>query len=235
MSARGNHAPRQATIRVTPTLDRETLARIGSKLREEYGNPLEKRVSADLRRLLKRAFQIIRARQEPVNPAFVDEVLSILPELRVYAFSLERDHTRAEDLVQESVLKALSQHELFEAGTNLRSWLFTILKNQFLTLTRKRRREIEDANGAFAETLTVLPDQQDKLSHHELLNALHALREEQREVLVLVAIEGLSYEEAAAQMGCAVGTIKSRVNRARRRLAELMGLTEDDVVGWTRI
>src|SRR6478752_62187 len=216
-----------------PSLAQTILIHLGDELRKEYADPNGQKVTGELGRLLKRAAQVVRACHEPVDQEFVDEVISLLPELRVFAISLEKDVVRAEDLVQEAALKALSQHERFERGTSLRSWLFTILKNHFLTIVRRRAREVEDATGSFAETLTFEPDQYHKLAHEELLAALDALPPDQREVLLLVTVEEMSYEDAAVRMNCAVGTIKSRVNRARRHLAEKMALTSDDTVGWT--
>jgi RNA polymerase sigma-70 factor (ECF subfamily) len=224
-----------STPAALPSLTRSILAHLGRHLRQEYIDPSEQKVTGELGRLLKRTTQVMRAFHEPVDKAFVDQIISLLPELRVFAISLEKDTVRAEDLVQEAALKALSQHERFERGTSLRSWLFTILKNHFLTIVRRRAREVEDATGSFAETLTFEPDQYHKLAHEELLAALEALPADQREVLLLVAVDEMSYEDAAAQMNCAVGTIKSRVNRARRHLAETMELTSADAVGWTRI
>jgi RNA polymerase sigma-70 factor (ECF subfamily) len=218
-----------------PSLAPTILVHLGHQLRKEYADPSGQKVTGELGRLLKRTAQVVRACHEPVDRDFVNEVISLLPELRVFAISLEKDVVRAEDLVQEAALKALSQHERFERGTSLRSWLFTILKNHFLTIVRRRAREVEDATGSFAETLTFEPDQYHKLAHEELLAALDALPPDQREVLLLVTVEEMSYEDAAVRMNCAVGTIKSRVNRARRHLAEKMELTSDDTVGWTRI
>jgi RNA polymerase sigma-70 factor (ECF subfamily) len=230
MSDRGKPEPNS----VLPVLDQDILEHLGNNLRREYTDPLAEKVPATLLRLLKRTAEVIRARQEPLDKAFVDEMMAVLPQLRVYAISLEKDHVRADDLVQETIVKALANYERFEMGTCLRSWLFTILKNQFFTLIRRRGREVEDVDGFFAQKLTVAPDQHDKLSHCELIAAMDALRDQEREVLLMVALDGLSYEEAAARMGCAVGTIKSRVNRARKHLAENMGLAPEDIVGGNR-
>jgi RNA polymerase sigma-70 factor (ECF subfamily) len=226
---------RHASVFSSPAVDGHILAHLGDHLREMYADLVEENLPRGLLGLLKRLCQVIRAHEEPPDQAFINDLMAALPELRRYAIALEKDPIRADDLVQETVLKALSQHERFETGTCLRSWLFTIQKNHFLTTVRRRVREVEDATGAFAAALITEPDQQDKITHQELLAALDRLDEDQREVLMLVAVEGLSYDDAALRMGCAVGTIKSRVNRARKHLAEQMGLTPADVVGWTRI
>ena len=129
------------------------------------------------------------------------------------------------------MLKALSKRESFQEGTNLRAWLFTILRNNFFSTHRKKGREVEDAEGAHAATMITIPDQHDKLVHQDLQAALARLSPDQRDVIILVGAEGMSYDEAAAALGCAVGTVKSRVNRARNRLAELMGLAGEDGIG----
>jgi RNA polymerase sigma-70 factor (ECF subfamily) len=160
----------------------------------------------------------------------VDGLMRSLTALRAYAISLTHDMTRAEDLVQETVLRAISKQEKFEAGTNLQAWLSTILRNLFFSAHRKTQREVEDADGGHAATMTSLPDQEDRLTVQDLHAAFARLPREQREALLLVAAEGLSYEETAAAMGTKVGMIKSRVNRARNRLAELMGTVDADAV-----
>jgi RNA polymerase sigma-70 factor (ECF subfamily) len=126
---------------------------------------------------------------------------------------------RADDLVQETLLRALANVNSFEPGTNMSAWLFTILRNLFRSEYRKRRREVEDADGSYAQSLTSLPNQSSHLELDEFRKALELLPTDQRESLILVGASGFSYEEAAQICGCAVGTIKSRVNRARSRLA----------------
>nr|WP_246504809.1 sigma-70 family RNA polymerase sigma factor [Microvirga antarctica] len=208
---------------------------LGELLQEIYAETTAQRLPPDLRRLLKRTFLAIRAFQEPTEPAFLQGIISFLPELRKFAFSLSRNYDFADDLVQETILKALSKREAFEEGTNLRSWLVTILKNTFFSGIRRNGREVADPDGLHASKMATAPEQHDKLIHQELASALAALPADFRDVLTMVTIEGLSYEEAAARMGCAIGTIKSRVSRARRQLAEQMRLSEADLVGWTRV
>jgi RNA polymerase sigma-70 factor (ECF subfamily) len=128
---------------------------------------------------------------------------------------------RADDLVQETILRALANIQSFQPGTNMPAWLFTILRNLFRSEYRKRRREVEDADGSLAETLKSHPDQLGRVEFQEFRVALAQLPAEQREALILVGASGFSYEEAADICECAVGTIKSRVNRARSRLAKL--------------
>jgi RNA polymerase sigma-70 factor (ECF subfamily) len=165
------------------------------------------------------------------EPSLREGMLAALPSLRAFAISLTNDPVFADDLVQETILRAWANTHRFEPGTNLQAWLFTILRNVFLSEWRKRKREVEDVDGTYAATLRVYPDQQDHLDVEDLRSALAKLRVEQREALVLVAAQGMSYEEAAAVCGVPVGTIKSRVNRARHRLASLLDINGDPELG----
>jgi RNA polymerase sigma-70 factor, ECF subfamily len=151
-----------------------------------------------------------------------DAMLALVPNLRAFAVSLCGNVERADDLVQETLLKAWNSMDGFEEGTNLRAWLFTILRNTYFSECRRRRREVEDRDGSKAADLSVHPEQPGHLDMQDFRNALDALPPDQREALVLVGAAGFSYEEAAAISGCAVGTIKSRVNRARSKLIELL-------------
>jgi RNA polymerase sigma-70 factor (ECF subfamily) len=138
---------------------------------------------------------------------------------------------RAEDLVQSTLLKACDRRNRFEHGTCLQAWLFTILKNDFYTEHRKRQREVEDVEGSYAVRLIALPDQLSGLELQDLSKALSQLPLLQREVLLLVGAEGMSYEEIAIHQHVSVGTIKSRVNRARHHLADILGLGPKDAIG----
>ena len=158
-------------------------------------------------------------------------VLGAVPSLRAFAISLCGNVDRADDLVQETLLRALANIDSFQPGTNMSAWLFTILRNHFRSEYRKRRREVEDSDGRYAETLKSQPDQIGHVEFNEFRAALGQLPADQREALILVGASGFSYEEAAHICGCAVGTIKSRVNRARTRLAELMSIEGTDDFG----
>ena len=160
----------------------------------------------------------------PRNKDVRDVMLAAVPSLRAFAISLCGNVDRADDLVQEALLRAWANLDSFEPGTNMSAWLFTILRNLFRSEYRKRRREVEDVDGSYAESLTTLPEQNSHLEIDEFRKALKQLPAEQRESLILVGASGFSYEEAAAICGCAVGTIKSRVNRARTRLAEILSI-----------
>src|SRR3954466_11616899 len=159
-----------------------------------------------------------------LDPSVRDAVLAAVPSLRAFAISLCGNVDRADDLVQETLLRALANINSFEPGSNMPAWLFTILRNLFRSEYRKRRREVEDADGSYAETLKSQPEQGSRLEFNEFRVALDKLPPDQREALILVGASGFSYEEAAAICGCAVGTIKSRVNRARTRLADLLAI-----------
>jgi len=158
-------------------------------------------------------------------------MLAQLPTLRAFAVSLCGNFDRADDLVQETLLKAWQNLDKFEEGTNLRAWLFTILRNSYFSELRKRRREVEDADGKMTASLSVAPDQQGHLDMQDFRKALATLPPEQREALVLVGAVGMSYEEAAAIAKCAVGTIKSRVNRARAKLTDVLGVADTSAFG----
>jgi RNA polymerase sigma-70 factor (ECF subfamily) len=160
-----------------------------------------------------------------------DALLGAVPSLRAFAISLTNDPIRADDLVQDTLLRALSRMDQFERGTNLNAWLFTILRNLFHTEYRKRRREVEDPDNAHAARLAVRPEQGSRLEFEDFRAALAKLTPDQREALLLVGAQGMSYEETAAVCGVAVGTIKSRVNRARARLAELLALNDVEEIG----
>jgi RNA polymerase sigma-70 factor (ECF subfamily) len=162
-----------------------------------------------------------------VEPAIREQLLAAVPSLRAFAISLCGNPDRADDLVQDTLLKAWSHMHRFERGTNLNAWLFTILRNGFFSEHRKRVREVEDGDGTYAATLTTAPDQLSHLDFDDLRQALLKLPADQREAVLLVGAQGFSYEEAAGICGCAVGTIKSRVNRARSRLAELLSLDSE--------
>ena len=149
-------------------------------------------------------------------------MLAAIPNLRAFAMSLSGNADRADDLVQETVMRAMANIDSFTPGTNMAAWLFTILRNLFRSQYRKRRREVEDPDGSYLASLKMPPEQFGRLEFKELIEALAKLPHVQREALLLVAASGFSYDEAAAICEVAVGTIKSRVSRARQLLAELL-------------
>ena len=167
----------------------------------------------------------------PLTNDLRDDILASVPSLRAFGISLCGNVDRADDLVQETMLRALANIHSFQPGTNMNAWLFTILRNLFRSEYRKRKREVEDADGGYADSLKSQPDQLGRVEFQEFRTALGQLPDEQREALILVGASGFSYEEAADICGCAVGTIKSRVNRARTRLAKLMHVDNLDDFG----
>lgn len=159
----------------------------------------------------------------PAEPDFGAALVTHLGSLRAFARTLVTDASRADDLVQETVMKAWAARANFAQGTNLRAWLFTILRNTFYSEFRKRRREVEDPDGALVARLAQRPGQDQAMAMRDFQTALAKLGPEQREAIILVGAAGFTYEEAAAVCGCAVGTVKSRVNRARQTLLTLLG------------
>ena len=159
-------------------------------------------------------------------PTMKEAMLGAIPGLRAFAISLSGNVERADDLVQETLMRAIAHVDSFQPDTNMPAWLFTILRNLFRSEYRKRRREVEDTDGRYADSLKLHPEQLGRIEFGEFRAALAKLPHDQREALLLVGASGFSYEEAAAICECAVGTIKSRVNRARNRLGEMLGMEE---------
>jgi RNA polymerase sigma-70 factor, ECF subfamily len=159
-----------------------------------------------------------------VQPPVRDAMLAAIPSLRAFAISLSGSVNSADDLVQETVMRAMTHIDSFTPGTNMSAWLLTILRNLFRSQYRKRRREVEDPDGSYLASLKMPAEQFGRLEFKELIEALAKLPYVQREALLLVAASGFSYDEAAAICEVAVGTIKSRVSRARQLLAELLDI-----------
>jgi len=151
------------------------------------------------------------------------EIVDLIPALRAFARTFYRETTEADDLVQETLTRALASLHQFRPGTSMKSWLFTIMRNAFYTRIKVETRE---APGA-AECVSLRPasdaTQEWSARGREIARAIQRLPEQQREVLVLIGVLGVSYDEAAGICGCAMGTIKSRLNRARLRLLEELG------------
>ena len=170
-----------------------------------------------------------------VDVSLRQEMLDAIPHLRAFAISLTGNITYADDLVQTALLRGLEHIDKYQPGTNMQAWLFTILRNQFYTDCRRKGREVEDPEGLMAGNLAIMPEQGAWLDFTDMLAALARLSVEQREALLLVAAEGVSYEDAAQICGTNIGTIKSRINRARTRLAELMDLSSEEDFGPDRL
>lgn len=153
---------------------------------------------------------------------FRRELVSHLPHLRAVARALTGQRDRADDLVNDTVLKALSAERQFEPGTHLKAWLITILRNHYINGLRRNRIEVETIGEIPEAALPSAPNQENVVEVSEIAAALQLMSIEHREILVLVSAAGLSYEEAAEVCGCAVGTIKSRLNRARSELKRVL-------------
>src|SRR5262245_36658340 len=166
-----------------------------------------------------------------VSKGFRKDLLGAIPSLRAFAVSLSQNADKADDLVQETLVKAWDKQESFQQGTNLKAWLFTILRNEFYSQMRKRGREVQDSEGVMTERLAVHPSQHGKLDLADFRSALQQLPEDQREAIILIGASGFSYEEAAVICNCAVGTIKSRVSRARTRLQDILQISGEDDYG----
>ncbi|GJE74207.1 sigma-70 family RNA polymerase sigma factor [Methylorubrum suomiense] len=180
--------------------------------------PLPDKLSA----LVERFEAALAANGERVAETFRDDLIRALPSLRTFAMSLCANGARADDLVQETLIKAWANRTRFVPGTNFIAWTFTILRNQFYTEMRKAKREVEDAEGAHAATLTAAPDQDHVVALGAVMDLIGTLPLPQRQALLLVGAEGFTYEEAAARLGCQVGTVKSRVSRARSFLVDCL-------------
>ena len=152
-----------------------------------------------------------------------DVMLHAIPDLRAFAISLSGKVDRADDLVQETLLRAMANISSFQPGTNMSAWLTTILRNLFRSEYRKRRYEVQDTDGLHPDSLIVSPEQHSRLEFEEFRGALASLPPDQREALLLVGACGFSCEEAATICESPVGTIKSRINRARTHLSKLLG------------
>jgi RNA polymerase sigma-70 factor (ECF subfamily) len=163
-------------------------------------------------------------RADDASPAVREAMLAAIPSLRAFAISLSGNVDRADDLVQETLLRAMASINSFRPGSHMSAWLITILRNLFRSEYRKRRREVEDAVGRHVASLKSPAEQESRVQIEEFRVALAKLPSDQREALLLVGAAGFSYEEAAEICESAVGTIKSRVNRARTRLSKLLSI-----------
>ncbi len=160
---------------------------------------------------------------------FQAQLLAVTPALRRFALTLSHDPATADDLVQDTLLRAWRSRNSFQIGSNAEAWLFTILRNVFYSRHRKQSREVRDEDGSYADRLTSVPEQGGHLDLQDVHAALDRLAPVMREALVLVAIENLSYDEAAAVMNCRIGTVKSRIWRAREQLARMLGYTGAEI------
>ena len=154
--------------------------------------------------------------------AFKRELVALIPHLRAFARTLTGDPTAADDLAQDAMMKAWDARASYQMGTNMKAWTFMILRNQFYSEKRRSWRQSQLDQEAAERTLVAVDDPESPVALDELRLALATLPEEQREALILVGAGGFAYEEAAEICGCAVGTVKSRVSRARRALHAIL-------------
>ena len=154
--------------------------------------------------------------------AFRRELVALIPHLRAFARTLAGNPTAADDLAQDAMMKAWDARASFQMGTNMKAWTFMILRNQFYSEKRRAWRQTQLDQEAAERTLVAVDDPEAPVALDELRLGLATLPSEQREALVLVGAGGFAYEEAAAICGCAVGTVKSRVSRARKALQVIL-------------
>lgn len=154
-----------------------------------------------------------------------DELIDLIPALRAFARTFHPDPTDADDLVQETLTKGIGNMHQFQPGTSMKSWLFTIMRNTFYTRIKVYNRECPAAADCASSRPTMLPSQEWSMRSHEICRTIQRLPYEQREALILIAMLGMSYLDTAEICDCAIGTVKSRLNRARQNLVELSGET----------
>jgi RNA polymerase sigma factor (sigma-70 family) len=152
-------------------------------------------------------------------------IVELLPALRAFARTFYRDPNDADDLVQDTLLKALRSFDSFEPNTRLKSWMFTIMRNTFYTRVKVYAREAPGGADCVATQPAIEASQEWSIRSREVRDAINRLPSHHREVLVLIGVLGVSYEETAKICGCAMGTIKSRLNRARLHILEELGET----------
>lgn len=156
------------------------------------------------------------------DKVFRDDLLAIIPQLRSFARGLCGNRDLADDLAQDAMTRAWAARSSYQPGTNFRAWMFMILRNQFYTTIRKNSRMVSWDPEIAERLLVVEASQHDRINVDDVAKALQKLSVEQREVLMLIGANGMSYEEAAEVMGCAIGTIKSRLARGRVALSGLI-------------
>ncbi|WP_264048483.1 sigma-70 family RNA polymerase sigma factor [Methylobacterium flocculans] len=214
-----------------PVLPLAVRMHLGLQLQALYGPPPELDEAEPIQALLRQLDAVLASQGEALSAEIRAGMTAQMPGLLRFALSLTKDRSRAEDLVQETLMRGWRSRHTYQPGTNLGAWLTMILRNTFYTYHRRRTYEVEDPDDRHAGSMTIAPSQEDGLHLQDMQAALAQLSAEHRETLVLIVLNDLSYEEAAVAMGCKVGTVKSRVSRARERLTHILGL---EGVGWER-
>jgi RNA polymerase sigma-70 factor, ECF subfamily len=164
------------------------------------------------------------------DKVFRDQLVTLLPSLRAFSRGLCGNRDMADDLAQDTMMRAWAARESYTQGSNFRAWMFMIMRNQFYTTLRKNARMTSLDPEVAERVLTVAPAQHNGINVADVAKALQKLPVEQREVLLLIGASGLSYEEAAEILGCAMGTVKSRLARGRAALAALIDGPADDAL-----
>jgi RNA polymerase sigma-70 factor (ECF subfamily) len=157
---------------------------------------------------------------------FLECLTGELPRLRGAAMMMTHSRADADDLIQSTAMRAIAAHAQFTMGTNMRAWLYRIMRNVFVDLVRMPQRQASRLEDISDEFLRCEPSQEGRIEMREVLRAINRLTPIHREALLLSAVEALSYDEIAALQGCAVGTVKSRISRARRQVQVMMDYTE---------
>ena len=201
-------------------------AHLGSQLQAYFSLSAREDMPEGLAQLVRRIERALAIGDGVAAAEFSGDLMNAIPGLRTFAFSLCGDANRSDDLVQETLVKAWAGQHRFQPGSNMIAWLFTILRNQLYSEIRKRKREVEDVDGAIASRMSVSPAQEHSADLHTIAVHLAKLPTGQRQAIMLVAAQGMTYEAAAEVLGCQVGTVKSRVSRARAVLLEQLG-TQD--------
>lgn len=211
------------------TISQQVQRYLGTVLAGVYaGEDAGSDAAARFAELLAKLDNALGEAQSRNDAEFRKQLVSVTPALRRFALSLTHETTTADDLVQDTLLRAWKSRARFERGTNFEAWTFVILRNQFYT-DRRKHREVQDEEGLHTSRLISLPDQAGRLDLQDMRIALAQLTPAMRESLMLVTVEGLSYDDAATIMGCQVGTVKSRVWRGRNQLAHLLGYDGGEV------
>ena len=202
---------------------------LGQVLAYVYAGLPDHKSPDHLSELLAKLESALASQASTDDRAFCEALIGFTPNLLRYATSLARHGSQAEDLVQESLLKAWKYRAQFRAGSNLGAWLLTILRNTYFNEHSKRKREVLEGDGRYAEGLAVSPIQDGALALQDVRSALSELPEPMRQALILVAVDDMSYDEAATVLGCEVGTVKSRTSRARKKLADHLGYDGQEI------
>lgn len=212
-----------------PALSEAIRNHLGAHLQTTYAALLPVPLPLTITALVSKLDAALARAQDRDEDTFRRGLLDSVPSLHSFAVSLTRNPSAADDLVQDTLLRAWRSRASFKAGTNLGAWLFTIMRNAFYSVHRKQAREVADTDGDHAARLSTIPEQGGHLDLQDVQAALARLPAAMREALILVAVENASYEEAAEILKCRIGTVKSRVWRARDQLAHMLGYTGADI------